>query len=107
VKQLLNIAAILLILLTLSPMAMGAFSSCCSESHSCEQECSSEEEPKEDDCLSLCYCSCCGTASFYIGNKKEKATISFFEKIDIHSSFFYQPPFSPSVLIDIWQPPKI
>jgi len=105
VKQLLNISAIFLVLLTISPMVFGAMSSCGTEDHHCDQESSSEEESSHN-CLSLCFCSCCGTA-FYIKNKEDQSQSSFFENLDIHSSFFYQPTFSLGALIDIWQPPKI
>jgi len=86
-------------------MAFGAISSCGTEEHACDQESSSEEE-SDHNCLSLCFCSCCGTV-FYINIKENKPQSSFFENLDIHSSFFYQPNFSPGALIDIWQPPKI
>ena len=105
VKYFLNISAIFLILLMLAPMTLGAMSSCCSDSQSCEHE-SSEEEPK-DDCMSLCFCSCCSTAAFYLNDNKEKQTSYFFDNLDIHASFFYQSSLSLGALIDIWQPPKI
>ena len=86
-------------------MAFGALSSCGTADHVCDQE-SSPEEESDHDCLSLCFCSCCGT-SFFIKNNEEKPPSSYFENLDIHSSFFYQPTFSLGALIDIWQPPKI
>ena len=86
-------------------MAFGAISSCGTSDHVCDQESSSEEE-SDHDCLSLCFCSCCGTA-IYIKNVEVNPNSSFSKNIDIHSSFFYQPPFSLAALIDIWQPPKI
>ena len=85
-------------------MAFGAIGSCETSDHGCDQK--SSEEKSDHDCLSLCFCSCCGTA-IYIKNKEDIPTTSFFENLDIHSSFFYQPPFSLAALIDIWQPPKI
>jgi len=106
VKQLKNILSILLILLIMNPMGMDAFSSCCTENNNSEMACGGEEKDSDHDCLSFCFCSCCHV-SFYLENEMTDTDKSPFSNLDIHSSFIYQPPFSPTVLLDIWQPPKI
>jgi len=56
--------------------------------------------------MTFCFCSCCGS-SFYFEDQKENLIPLSNRPIDIHTSFSYYPPFTTTVLVDIWQPPKI
>ncbi len=85
---------------------MGAMGSCEEASGCCEQPVStSDESESEHDCLSFCFCSCCGISVFFDINddaKIENTKIPF----STYTIFLYQTPLSLIFNSDIWQPPK-
>lgn len=88
------------------PTIMGAASGCDSESSCCKETTMPAEKQDSNDgcCMSLCFCSCCGTSVFF-NNKKEKNT-STVEIPSTDNVFSYSTPLSKNITSPIWHPPK-
>jgi len=95
----------MLIALTLFPTVAGAFGGCEEEMSCCEKKEIPADTPSEDGCcLSLCFCSCCGTVVFFDMEKNEsteKKANSIYT-----STFIYQSPIFVSYATDVFHPPK-
>ena len=92
--------------LILLPAASGVLANCGSQDGCCEEESSiSSEEPQEDNCISVCLCSCCGATVVY--NVKQ-SILSSPQNITIpNNTFIYQSPIIVILPTDIWHPPQL
>lgn len=84
---------------------VAAIGSCETQSACCDSTEIPTDTQTEHDCLSFCFCSCCGSSVFF-DVKKEKNKITNPSESISFSTFFYKAPFSTSYPADIWQPPK-
>lgn len=94
----------MLVLLTLFPTIVGAFSSCAPEGDCCETTVPSETS-SDDHCLSFCLCSCCGTTVFF--DLKKDLELQTKPIQILNTSFIYHSPILISFSVDIFHPPQV